>query len=166
MTYPLEGGCDCGEIRYRVETAPLFVHACHCRWCQRETGSAFVLNAMIEADRVKLTKGAPELVRTPSESGKGQVIARCPTCRIAVWSNYAGSGPIIRFMRVGTLDNPDTLPPDAHIFTATKLPWLTLPEDTLVFDTFYDREKTWPKESLVRFKALKSDIAAWRASQE
>ncbi|RYH95975.1 MAG: GFA family protein, partial [Acetobacteraceae bacterium] len=102
-----EGGCGCGEVRYQVTGAPLIVHACHCRWCQRETGTAFALNAMIEADRVVLVRGDPELVVTPSASGRGQVIARCKTCRIAVWSNYAGAGPFLRFVRVGTLDDPD-----------------------------------------------------------
>ena len=107
---------------------PLFVHCCHCRWCQRETGSAFVLNALIETDRVELLAGEPELVLTPSNSGKGQRIARCPVCRIALWSHYAGGGDLFRFVRVGTLDDPDRFPPDIHIFTSTKQPWVILPE--------------------------------------
>ena len=119
---PLAGGCDCGYIRYRLECPPLFVHCCHCRWCQRETGASFALNALIEADRVTQLGAEPEVVNTPSESGKGQKIARCPKCRIAVWSNYAGAGPSLRFVRVGTLDEPDHLPPDIHIFTASKQP--------------------------------------------
>ena len=118
----LAGGCDCRHIRYRLETHPLFVHCCHCRWCQRETGTAFALNAMIEADRVTLLGAQPEGIDTPSASGKGQKIFRCPKCRIAVWSNYAGAGPLIRFIRVGTLDDPDQLPPDIHIFSASKQP--------------------------------------------
>ena len=84
----------------------MFVHCCHCSWCQRETGTAFALNAMIEADRVELTSGEVELVHTPSASGKGQKIWRCPECRVALWSNYSGSGDKVRFMRVGTLDTP------------------------------------------------------------
>jgi len=151
--YPLEGGCDCREVRYRLTTSPMYVHCCHCRWCQRETGSAFVLNAMIEADRVELLQGTPQVVLTPSASGKGQKIARCPTCRIALWSNYAGSGDRIRFVRVGTLDDPDRLPPDIHIFTSTKQPWVVLPEGALVFPEYYDRETCWPAESLARRKA-------------
>jgi len=165
MPPALEGGCDCGEIRYRLTSAPLIVHACHCRWCQRETGSAFALNAMIEADRVTPLRGEPELIRTPSHSGKGQVIARCPTCRIAVWSNYSGSGPVTRFVRVGTLDDPDRLPPDVHIFTASKQPWVVLPEGARVYPEFYPRAEVWSRESLARFEALKPAIAAWRAGQ-
>ncbi|MGH6991279.1 MAG: GFA family protein, partial [Stellaceae bacterium] len=115
--FPLEGGCDCRLIRYRMETTPLFVHCCHCRWCQRETGTAFALNAMIEAERITLLQGEPIIVDTPSESGKGQRIARCPHCHVALWSNYGGLGDRVRFVRVGTLDQPDHLPPDIHIFT-------------------------------------------------
>src|SRR6202035_519475 len=99
MTFPLEGGCGCRMIRYQMVTAPLFVHCCHCRWCQRESGAAFALNAMIEADRVVHLSAEPEIIDTPSNSGKGQKIARCPKCRVAVWSNYAGAGPVFRFVR-------------------------------------------------------------------
>lgn len=152
--FPLEGGCDCRTIRYRLETAPLFVHCCHCRWCQRESGSAFALNAMIEADRVTLLGAAPELVDTPSASGKGQAIARCPRCRVAVWSHYAGLGTAASFVRVGTLDDPDALPPDVHIFTASKQPWVMLPAGTPAFPAFYDRARLWPAASLARREAL------------
>lgn len=115
-----EGGYTCRSVRYRMTSRPLIVNCCHCRWCQRETGTAFALNAMIEVDRVQLLQGAPEVVNTPSNSGKGQKISRCPTCRVAVWSNYAGAGDAVRFVRVGSLDEPDRMPPDIHIFTSTK----------------------------------------------
>ncbi len=162
VTFPLTGGCGCGRIRYRVETEPLIVHACHCTWCQRETGTAFALNAMIEADRVVHTGDEPELVVTPSESGKGQVIARCPTCRIAVWSNYGGSGPLTRFVRVGTLDDPSALPPDVHIFARSKQPWLVLPEGAPAYDIFYERATFWRPEAQARFEALRPAISAWK----
>ena len=152
--FPLEGGCDCRQIRYRLRTAPLFVHCCHCRWCQRESGAAFALNAMIEADRVELLAGDPAVVDTPSESGKGQRIARCPRCSVAVWSNYAGAGPRVHFVRVGTLDEPDALPPDIHIFTGTKQPWLQLPAGVPAVPDYYDRRQYWPAESLRRREAL------------
>lgn len=152
--FSAEGGCACRALRYRMTVRPLFVHCCHCRWCQRETGSAFALNAMIEAARVELLAGEPEVVDTPSESGRGQRIARCPSCRVALWSNYAGSGPKVRFVRVGTLDEPDRLPPDVHIFTASKLPWVVLPPGVPSFPEFYDREALWPADSLVRRQAL------------
>lgn len=152
--FPLEGGCDCKTVRYRMETKPLFVNCCHCRWCQRETGASFALNAMIETDRLTLLAEKPEMVNTPSNSGKGQQIARCPKCRIALWSHYAGAGPVVAFVRVGTLDNPDACPPDIHIFTESKQPWVVLPEGTPAVPVYYDREKYWPKESLERRKAL------------
>lgn len=144
------GHCTCNAVRYRMMGRPMFVHCCHCRWCQRETGSAFVLNAMIEADRVEVLAGEVEIVVTPSLSGKGQKIARCPHCRVALWSNYSGSGDRIRFVRVGTLDEPDRLPPDVHIFTMSKQPWVVLPPGTPAFAEFYERDKLWPREMLDR----------------
>jgi hypothetical protein len=150
VSFPLEGGCDCREVRYRMQTKPLFVNCCHCRWCQRESGAAFALNAMIESDRISILSAKPELVDTPSQSGKGQKIARCPKCRIALWSHYAGAGPVLSFVRVGTLDMPDALPPDIHIFTASKQPWVVLPPGTPAVPEYYDREKYWPAESLAR----------------
>jgi hypothetical protein len=155
-----DGGCTCRQVRYRMTSRPLFVNCCHCRWCQRETGTAFALNAMIEADRVELLSGAPELVTTPSASGRGQKIWRCPTCRIAVWSNYGGAGDAVRFVRVGTLDEPDRLPPDIHIFTASKQPWVVLPEGTPAVPAFYDIEAKWPAESLARRDAMRAKKGA------
>jgi hypothetical protein len=132
----------------------MVVHCCHCRWCQRETGASFALNAMIEAGRVLLLQGEPELVNTPSNSGKGQKILRCPMCRIALWSHYAGASDRVSFVRVGTLDDPDRLPPDIHIFTSSKQPWVVLPEGTPAVPDYYDREEYWTKESLARREAL------------
>ena len=150
MFQPLEGGCDCRTVRYRLESRPLFVHCCHCRWCQRETGASFALNALIESDRVQLLHGEPEIVDTPSNSGKGQKIARCPKCRLALWSNYSGAGDAIRFIRVGTLDNPDAFPPDIHIFTSTRQPWVILPHGVPAVPEYYKSSEVWPKESLER----------------
>ncbi|MEO6801481.1 MAG: GFA family protein [Rhodanobacter sp.] len=149
-----EGRCTCSGIRYRMVSAPLFVHCCHCTWCQRESGAAFALNAMIESDRVELLQGRPELVDTPSNSGKGQLIARCPRCRVALWSHYAGAGRAMAFVRVGTLDEPQRLPPDIHIFTSTKLPWVTLSPDIPAVAEYYDRNGRWPGASLARREAL------------
>lgn len=165
LKFPAEGGCDCRRVRYRLESAPLVVHCCHCRWCQRETGTSFALNAMIESDRVTNLGAQPELVRTPSDSGLGQWIARCPGCRIAVWSHYAGSGPVTKFVRVGTLDNPDLLPPDVHIFTASRQPWVVLPPGAPAFEAYYEREKLWPPQSLARRAAILPLIEAYQASQ-
>ena len=149
----MEGGCTCGAVRYRMTSKPMFVHCCHCRWCQREAGASFALNAMIEADRVVLLRGRPEAVETPSESGKGQKITRCPDCHIALWSNYAGAGDALRFIRVGTLDEPDRLTPDVHIYTASKQPWVVLPPGAPAFEQYYDRNELWPEESLARRRA-------------
>ena len=151
-----EGRCTCGEVRYRMTRGPLFVHCCYCRWCQRETGSAFALNALIEAEHVELLAGVPELVDTPTHSGKGQKIARCPCCRVAVWSHYAGAGDKVCFVRVGTLLEPDRLPPDIHIYTTSKQPWVVLPEGARAVPEYYRASEEWPAESLARRAALKS----------
>jgi hypothetical protein len=163
--FPLEGGCDCRQVRYRMESSPLFVHCCHCRWCQRESGASFALNAMIESDRVTLLCGEPDAVDTPSASGAGQQIVRCPRCRVALWSHYAGAGPLVKFVRVGTLDRPDVLPPDIHIFTSSKQPWVVLPPATPAVPEYYDREQHWPAESLARRRSLLPRIEAWKAAQ-
>jgi len=163
--YPFDGGCGCKTIRYRMTCAPLIVHCCHCRWCQRESGASFALNAMIESDRVLCLNAEPQLIDTPSRSGRGQQIARCPHCKVAVWSHYAGSGPVTRFVRVGTLDNPDALPPDVHIFTASKQPWVVLPTGARAFDEFYNPGAVWSPETLERFDKLKPRIEAYKAAK-
>ena len=149
-----EGGCDCRAVRYRLESKPLFVHCCHCRWCQRETGASFALNALVETRNVKLLCGSPITVDTPSNSGKGQKIVRCPECHVALWSHYAGAGEKLSFIRVGTLDNPDRFPPDIHIFTSTKQPWVILPPGIPSVPEYYESKVYWPPESLVRRRAL------------
>ena len=159
----MEGGCTCRQLRYRLCGTPLIVHACHCRWCQRETGTAFALNALYEADRVTQLGGEPDMVPTPSLSGKGQRIARCPSCRVSIWSNYPQAGPAVRFVRVGTLDEPDRLPPDIHIFTSSKQPWLVLPPDAKAVAEFYDLKSTWRTESLERRRALRAKAASQTA---
>jgi hypothetical protein len=155
---PLEGRCTCRAVRFRLTSGPLFVHCCHCTWCQRETGSSFALNAMIESERVELLSGEPELVATPSASGAGQQIARCPRCRIALWSHYSGAGDAISFVRVGTLEEPGRLPPDIHIFTASKQPWVLLPAGTPAVAEYYDRTEHWPAASLARREALLAKV--------
>ncbi|MFN3959164.1 MAG: GFA family protein [Parvularculaceae bacterium] len=151
------GGCDCGGVRYALRSAPIFTHCCHCTWCQRETGSAFALNAMIETQRLDVTGAVPDLVLTPTASGKGQKIARCPVCRVAVWSHYATLDTKLAFVRVGTLDDPSRIAPDVHIFTSTKLPWVILPAGAEVYSEFYsaaDRVRMFGPERMARREAL------------
>ena len=147
-----EGGCACDEIRYRLRSAPMFVNCCHCRDCQRQTGSAFVINAIIETARIELVIGEPQAVAVPTDSGRAHDIYRCPTCQVAVWSDY-GRRHVMRFVRVGTLDQPQALPPDAHIFTRTKLPWVHV-EGAPAFESSYDMQTQWPAESLARRRAI------------
>lgn len=153
MATNLEGGCACGAVRYQLSSPPMFVNCCHCRDCQRQTGSAFVVNAVIETDRIALVSGKPEPVPVPTESGRPHDIYRCAICHTAVWSDY-GRRPALRFVRVGTLDDPAALPPDAHIFTRSRLPWIELPKSVPAFDIYYDMEVLWPAASLQRRRAV------------
>ncbi len=153
MSYPLHGSCYCGAVRYRLETAPMFVNCCHCTECQKQTSSAFAIIAVIETDRIKLLVGAPQAIEMHTESGNPHDIYRCPSCQTALWSDY-GHRPAIRFLRVATLQHPSVLPPMAHIFTRSKLDWVVLSEGVPAFAIYYDMEALWPPESLARREAI------------
>lgn len=148
----LEGRCACGEVRYRLTSRPMFTHCCHCLDCQRQTGSAFVLNALIETDRIELLAGPPVAIAVPTDSGGPHDVYRCGTCQTALWSDY-GRRPGLRFVRVGTLEEPSAVPPDVHIFTRSKQPWVGLPPEVPAFAVYYDTKALWPEESLVRRRA-------------
>ena len=150
----LQGGCACGNVRYRLLSEPMFVNCCHCRDCQTHTGSAFVINAIIETDRIETDATGLEIVELTSGGGGPHDIHRCPKCRTAVWSDY-GRRPKVRFVRVGTLDEPSELPPRVHVFTRSKLPWVTLPEDVPAYAEYFDIREHWPEESLARLKATR-----------
>jgi hypothetical protein len=155
MTATFDGGCGCGAVRYRMGSGPMFVHCCHCRDCQRQTGSAFVLNALIETSRVELLQGEVEPHPMPTDSGRPHRVFRCAACGTAVWSEYGGASAL-RFVRTGTLDDPDALAPDVHIYTRSKLPWVRLPEGVPAFEVYYDSKTLWPAASLERRKAALS----------
>ncbi|MBV9833754.1 MAG: GFA family protein [Alphaproteobacteria bacterium] len=152
MASDLTGGCSCGAIRYRLTAAPIFVHCCHCTQCQRLTGSAFVVNALIETSQIEMLSGEPQRTDGPSESGRPHDIYRCAACHTAVWSDYGRRG-YLRFVRVGTLDDPSSVSPDVHIFTRSKQPWVNLSGGAPAFDVFYEMNKLWPPEALARRKA-------------
>ncbi len=147
----LEGGCSCGEVRYRLASEPMFVHCCHCTNCQRQTGSAFVVNLLIEADRVEVTAGEPRAVPVPRDDGSEQVIFRCPICQVALFSQYGSAR--VRFVRAGTLDDPSWVEPDVHIYTRSKLPWIELPTSVPAVEVYYDMKTLWPASSLERLRA-------------
>jgi len=148
----LEGVCTCGKARFRLLSKPMYTHCCHCTWCQRESGSAFAVNALIEADQVQLLQGETETINIPTNSGKGQDVVCCSHCRIVLWSNYCGMGNAINFVRVGALEAPNACSPDIHIFTSTKQNWVQLSDDIPVVEEYYQRSKYWPEESVARFK--------------
>ncbi len=155
MSEKYQGGCGCGHIRYEFSIKPMIVHCCHCTFCQRETGAAFAVNALVESSAVVISGEQPILVDTPSESGNGQKIARCPECQMAVWSHYRGFGESVSFIRVGTLDDTTQTPPDVHIYVKSKQPWFQLPANAPNFEKFYDVKQTWSDESMLRLKKLR-----------
>lgn len=144
----IKGACTCGQVRFQLNRAPMFVHCCHCTWCQRESGSAFALNALIETSEVQLLAGEPVTVTVPSNSGKGQKVLRCSYCQTALWSHFNGAGDMIAFVRAGSLDQ--RFAPDVHIFTESKLAWVQLPEGTPAVSQYYRASELWPAESLER----------------
>jgi hypothetical protein len=152
MSVPRDGGCACGAVRYRLASAPLVTHCCHCSSCQRQTGSAFVVNLVIEADRVELLGVEPQPVDVPRDDGSTQRIFRCPSCQVAVYSQYGS--PSVRYVRGGTLDRPSEIEPDVHIFTRSKLPWVALPESVPAYEVFYELRDVWPPASVERYEAL------------
>ena len=148
------GGCACGHVRYRMEREPIVVHGCHCRYCQRMSGSAFGINGMIEADRLSLIgEGVPDSIQTPSALPAGQVIHRCPRCFVALWSHHSLLGPAVPIVYLGTLDEPSRFPPDVHCFTATKYDWIELPAGVPAFEGDYDSSIVWSKEARERLEA-------------
>ena len=147
-----EGGCACGSVRYRLASDPLFIHCCHCLNCQRQTGSAFVINLLIEANRVEIVAGAPQPVEVPRDDGSSQRIFRCPSCQVAGYSEYGR--PELRYVRAGTLDQPSGVTPDVHIFTRSKVRWITIPQAAAAFAIYYDTRALWPAASLERLDAI------------
>jgi len=151
MSETFDGGCSCGAVRYRLTSRPMITHCCHCLDCQKQTGGAFAINALIETARIELAGGLHK-VEMPSPSGRGHDVYRCPQCAVAVWSDY-GRRPYLRFVRVATLDQPHVIEPDVHIFTKSKVPWVRLPEGARAFEVFYDMAKEWSPEAQARRKA-------------
>nr|WP_029040344.1 GFA family protein [Cucumibacter marinus] len=157
MSKTLSGECACGEVQYELGRVPMFTHCCHCLECQRQTGSAFVINGLIETDQITVSGLEPVPVPVPTSSGRQHDVYRCPRCQTALWSDYGGRS-WLRFVRIGTLHDPSSVSPDVHVFARSKRDWVGLPEDVPVFDVFYDMKELWPSEALARRQAA-SDAA-------
>lgn len=151
----LEGGCACGAIRYRLTNTPMIVHACHCRDCQKQTGGAFVINLWIERKFVEASGDKPVAFRVPpGSSGQPHDVFRCGRCGTALWSKYHAAPGDTVLLRAGTLDTPEAIKPDVHIFTRSQVPWLELPKSARVFPAFYKFDEVWSPESLERWRQL------------
>lgn len=149
----LTGRCGCGAVTYRMASKPMLVHCCCCSECQTQTGSAFAINAIIEADRVTC-EGPVTEHHLPTPSGKGQITTRCATCGVAVFSNYLVREGKLRYIRVGTLDDPSECPPDVQIFTSSLPNWAMLDPSVPSYEKFYDFKDVWPEPAWARWQAL------------
>ncbi|WP_018235222.1 GFA family protein [Ensifer sp. BR816] len=155
MNDAIEGGCFCGRIRYRLKRRPMFVHCCHCRDCQRQVGSAFAINGLVEAENLEMLSGEPVMVSLSTDSGRPHDVYRCAECQSALWSDY-GRRKWLCFLRLATLDRPSEFPPDVHIYTRSKLAWVPLPAGARVFEAYYDTQAEWPQESLERLNVARA----------
>jgi len=159
---PIEGRCACGALAFRLARPPLFVHACHCTRCQRETGGAFAHHLMIETAQLQLLQGQPLFTRVPTDSGGRHWVARCADCHGVLWNAHGSRQPLIVYLRVGTLDEPAAWPPQAHIYLRSRQPWLVLDPAVPQFSGAYDARKTWPADSLARYDEAKAHASARR----
>ena len=164
-TPPLDGGCACGQVRYRLLERPMFVHCCHCTRCRRETGGPFAHHAMVEYTRFEVLQGEADFVRVPTDSGGRHWVARCPACRTAMWNEHGTRQAVTRYVRVGTLDEPAVLPPLAHIFVRSRQPWVVLDPAVPAFSGYYDAAAIWPSDSLARYEAARAQRAGESASR-
>ncbi|MFT4560575.1 MAG: hypothetical protein ACI9BW_000309 [Gammaproteobacteria bacterium] len=149
----LSGGCVCGQVRYELKDGPLFVHACHCSDCQRATGSAFVVNLGVASSDFVI-EGKTSTVTNPTPSGSGYDAHFCPNCATVLWSKYHFIDLPILALRGGTLDDPNLAPPTYHVHTRRKQSWVVLPNDTQIFDEWFEPAEVWSKEALTKIENM------------
>jgi len=131
--HPCDGGCACGDIRYRLLDDPLEVHACHCTDCQRLTGSAFVLSMSIQRSSLERLRGEPARFDFENPEGIRKRNYLCPRCGSRLWGEPARF-PEIFSLRPSTLDDASWWEPTAHIWLASAQPWVSIPESVLRYD--------------------------------
>ena len=148
------GGCGCGHVQYSVVGEPIFANNCHCRLCQRQTGSTSVVNAFFESERITLVQGELTEHVVTAGSGGAHTICRCGQCGTALWSRYPRLGTLGSGLRVGTLDEPGSITPDAVIFTESAMPWVALPTDIPTFAQTYDFREVLAADKVARLMAL------------
>jgi len=151
LSTPLTGGCKCGKVRFRLESAPIITHCCHCRGCQKQSGSAFRINVMIETDRLAILEGEPR----PFQGDDGQNEMQCPSCEFCIWAYHRHFGDAIAFIGVGVLDEGERLPPEAHFFIRSKHPWIVLPPDIPAFQELGDTGKVGARERVMAVLAVR-----------
>lgn len=149
-----DGGCGCGQVRYRVTGEPIFVNNCHCRQCQQQTGGTSVVNAFYEDERLEILDGNLTEHVVTAGSGGPHTICQCDNCGVALWSYYPRLGRLGVGIRVGTMDEKDSLTPVAAIFVSEKMPWVTLPEGLPHFDKTYDYRELLDADKIARMDEM------------
>ena len=124
------GGCACGAVRYRVRGKPIVSSVCHCKFCQKRLASAFAVLAVFPEESVEVTQGdVAECEYRSDESGRWLLMRFCPKCGTTV-SHTSQIRRGYRVVAVPTLDEQDWFEIDRHIWTRSKMPWVTIPEGT------------------------------------
>ena len=145
----LTGGCICGQVKYQIIDKPLFTQACHCKDCKVLTGSSYVVNSSI-LENTLIVEGEVSSTELKAGSGASYKTYFCTKCGNYVYADYDSAVGRLT-VRTKTLDNSEKFPPQVHIFTKDKDPWLNLSEDVICFKEMYDQKKTWPEDSLNRY---------------
>ncbi|MBK6707942.1 MAG: GFA family protein [Sphingomonadales bacterium] len=123
----IAGGCNCGAVRYQIEGNPVVVAQCHCKNCQRQSGSAFSVNLMVPVAGVTSTGELAVYEDRDTRSGNAVYRKFCGKCGSPIFSDLAeGNGMTI--VKVGTLDDPAPFAPVVSVWTSTKMPWVELPQ--------------------------------------
>ena len=145
----LKGGCICGQVKYYITEKPLFTQACHCKDCKVLTGSSYVVNSSV-LENTLIVEGEVSSTELKAGSGASYKTYFCTKCGNYVYADYDSAVGRLT-VRTKTLDNSEKFPPQVHIFTKDKDPWLNLSEDVICFKEMYDQKKTWPEESLNKY---------------
>ena len=123
--FPLEGGCQCGAVRYRLSGAPLAVYNCHCKDCQRFSGAGWAMSLPIARERVEHLAGDLDAYDSVSDSGRTVRMFSCSRCHTRVW-NEPLSSPGLLVVRAGTLDDMNWAVPIGNIWTESRASWVAI----------------------------------------
>ena len=135
MNFPQSGGCQCGAIRYEITGPPVAVYACHCIECQKQSGSAFAMGAVIPQEHFRITKGNPKMFAREINPAKTMECWFCPDCGTRLYHVPGGATYSNRNIKPGTLDDTSWLVPTTHFWTCSAQEWVVIPEGATRYET-------------------------------